>query len=246
MSNEETELSPEELEELQVERPGRRRPPRVFLLVWGLALVLLIAAIILLVSQVAPQAQANDPEIKQVVQTAFEAPVRFVVLPNTPSSFSDAQLAFSPKALVANPSDIATATDTARSKFNQIYSPDCTNCQAIVNTTMGTITGQSSGRFRALDWNVRDLQWLNIDVNGETATVRMSGTSSSKVQYVSQGKGSIVNPVQGLVKVYTLKKVDGHWQIINEVNDDAAASKLPINQGKSSGQGGSVPTNGNK
>lgn len=187
------------------------------------------------------QQAADEQAAKDVVLTAFGASVREVVLPNTPASFGSTKVTTK---LAAATLDITTAKGQAQALFNSVYAPNCNACKGIVAGTYKSIEGQANGRYRALGWGVRDVEWRQVLVNGQEASVTLAATLWSKVQYIDEfGKLNTVTPTGGLVKIYTLNKINGHWLVTNQVQDDLAANSLPVNQVKPNGKTGAPPAN---
>lgn len=184
---------------------------------------------------------ADETAVENVVLTAFSAPERAVVLPNTPVSFGATKL--TAKMAAVAPA-IAMAETQAQNLFYNIYAPNCDSCKSLVANTYKSLEGQARGRYRALGWGVRDVQWRQVLINGQSASVTMSATLWSKLQYLDQfGNLHTVIPTEGLVKIYTLDKINGRWLVSNEVQDDAAASSLPVNNVKPNGKTGAPPAN---
>jgi hypothetical protein len=221
-------------------KTSRRSQPLTTFLSLLLSGGLALALIFILGTQVyAHVQQANDETaIKGIVLTAFGASVRAVVVPHTPAIFATTKLA-------AAQSDVAIAQTQAHALFNSIYDAHCIPCQSIAKGTYQSIAGETGGRYRALGWGVRDIEWRQILVNGQTASVTLAATLWSKVQYVDEfGKLHTVTPTEGLVKIYNLYNIGNRWLITNQVQDDVAGSSLPINilNSKPNGQNGPPPS----
>jgi hypothetical protein len=177
--------------------------------------------------------QASDvAAIEQVVLTAAGASLQAVVTPNTRTDYTTAV-----KALAASQSDLSVAQTQAHALFNSVYAPACVPCQSEASKTYQTLQAEGKGTFRALAWKISDVDWRQVLLNGQTASVTVSMTLWSKVQYVDEfGKLNTVTPTGGEVIIYSLAQSGANWLITNEVPDDVAASSLPINQQKPNGQ----------
>jgi hypothetical protein len=56
----------------------------------------------------------------------------------------------------------------------------------MASKTYQTLQAEGKGTFRALAWAVRDVDWRQILLNGQTASVTVSMTLWSKVQYIDE------------------------------------------------------------
>jgi hypothetical protein len=198
-----------------------------------------LALIILLGQRAYAAAQQNNDEaaIKQVVVTAAGASLQAVVAPNTHADYST-----DVKALAASPTDLSVAQTQAHSLFNSVDAPTCAPCQTEASKTYQALQAEGKGTFRALGWRVSDVVWRQVLLNDQTASVVVSMTLWSKVQYVDEfGKLHTLTPTGGVVLIYSLAKLGGNWLITNQVSDDAAASSLPVNQLKQNGSAGGPP-----
>lgn len=212
-----------------------RHPSRPWVISVLLALVL---AVLLGQQAYAHVQQDNDvAAIKQVILTAAGASLQAVVVPNTRVDYTTAA-----KALAVSKADLSLAQTQAHSLFNRVYAAACAPCQSEASKTYQTLQAEGKGTFRALAWKVRDVVWRQVLLNGQTASVVMSMTLWSKVQFVDEyGKLNTLTPTGGEVIIYSLAKFGGNWLITNQVPDDVAASSLPINQQKPNGQTGGPP-----
>jgi hypothetical protein len=209
------------------------------LLAWLFSGLLALALVMLIGNQVYAQVQqANDEAaIKQVVLTAAGAPLQAVVVPHTLASYEG--VASPSTALAATQADLATAQTQAHILFNSVYDAKCIPCQTEMNKTYQTLQGEGKGIFRALAWEVRDVEWRQVLLNGQTASVTLAATLWSKVQYIDEyGKLNTVTPTGGEVTICSLAKTGANWLITNKVVDDTATSNLPVNQAKPNGQTG--------
>jgi len=137
---------------------------------------------------------------------------------------------------------IAIAETQAQNLFGNIYAPNCATCKSLASNTYKSINGQAQGRYRALGWGVHDIEWRQVVIDGQSASITIAATLWSKLQYIDQfGKLNTVTPTEGLVQIYTLDKINGRWLVSNEVQDDAAANSLPVNNVKPNGQTGGAP-----
>jgi len=219
-------------------KTSRRSQPGSTLLSLLLSGALALALIFVVGTQVYAHVQQVDDEtsIKGIVLTAFSASVRAVVLPHTPAIFTTTKLS------AAQP-DVAIAQTQAHTLFNSIYDTHCIPCQSIAKGTYQSIAGETGGRYRALGWGVRDIDWRLVLINGQTASVTLAATLWSRVQYIDEfDKLHTVTPTEGLVKIYTLNKSGTKWLITNQVQDEVAGSRLPINNYKPNRQDGPPPS----
>jgi hypothetical protein len=209
---------------------------------WLFSGLLALALVFLIGNQVYAQVQqTNDSTaIKQVVLTAAGASLRAVVVPHTQASYATA---ISPmKALAATTTDLAVAQVQAHTLFNSVYDLRCIPCQLEASKTYQTLQSEGKGQFRALAWSVRDVDWREVLLNGQTASVTLAVTLWSEVQYVDEfGKLNTVTPTGGEVIIYALAKIGTSWLITNQVPDDVATSSLLVNQVKPNGQTGGPP-----
>lgn len=206
-----------------------------------IAALLGLALTVLLGQRAYADAQQNNDEaaIKHVVVTAAGASLQAVVIPNTRADYTTDM-----KELVASPADLSAAQTQAHSLFNSVDAPTCVPCQTEESKTYQAIQAEGKGTFRALGWKVSDVVWRQVLLNDQTASVDVSTTLWSKVQYRDEfGKLHTVTPTGGVVIIYSLAKFGGNWLITNQVSDDAAASRLPANQLKPNGSAGGPPTN---
>jgi hypothetical protein len=206
---------------------------------WAISGFLALALAILLGQQAYAHAQqASDvAAIEQVVLKAAGASLQAVVVPNTRADYTA-----SAGALAASQADLSAAQAQAHALFNSVYAPACVPCQTQASKTYETLQAQEKGTFRALAWKVSDVDWRQVMLDGQTASVTVSMTLWSKVQYVDEyGKLNTVTPIGGEVMIYSLDQFGGNWLITNQVSDSVAASNLPINQQKPSGQTGDPP-----
>jgi hypothetical protein len=216
-------------------KSSSRHPLRPWLLSGLLALAL---AILLGTQAYAQIQQANDEaDVKQVVLRAAGASLQAVVLPHTRDNYAAAI-----NELAAPQVDLTVALNQAHSLFNSVYAPECVPCQTEANKTYQTIQSEGKGAFRALAWGVRDVDWRQVLLNGQTASVTLSVTLWSKVQYLDEyGKLNTVTPTGGEVIIFSLTQTGANWLITNQVPDSVATSSLPVNQQKPNGQTGEPP-----
>lgn len=218
---------------------GTRHPLRP----WLISGLLALALVIFMGQQVFAQVQrANDEAaIKKVVLRAFGASLEAVVVPNTLADYSQ-KVGKQAKALVAAQSDLAVAKTNAETMFDGIYDTKCVPCKDTAGKTLKTLQSEGNGTFRALAWGVHDIGWVQMIINDTTASVTLSGTLWSKVQYLNEkGKLKTLTPTGGEVIIYSLAKTDAGWLITNQVPDDVSTSNLPINKQTPNGQSGTPP-----
>jgi hypothetical protein len=140
-------------------------------------------------------------------------------------------------ALAAPQTDLAIAQTQAHTLFNSVYDTKCVPCQTEADKTYQTLQSREKGKFRALAWGVRDVEWWQVLLNGQTTSVTLAATLWSKVQYIDEyGKLNTVTPTGGEVIIYSLAKTGANWLITNKVVDDTATNNLPVNQMKPNGQ----------
>lgn len=209
---------------------------------WAISALLALALSVLLGQQAfAHVQQGNDmAAIEHVVVKAAGVSLQAVVMPNTladyTAAFKSAKASkgtAAAKPLAASPAELGVAQSRAHALFDSVYSTACAPCQIESSKAIQTLQAEGQGTFRALASQVRDVVFQQVLLNGDTASVVMSYTLWSKVQYVNEyGQLNTVTPTGGDVMIYTLAKVNGNWLITNQVPDDVAASSLPINQQK--------------
>jgi hypothetical protein len=152
--------------------------------------------------------QASDvAAIEQVVLKAAGASLQAVVVPNTRADYTA-----SAGALAASQADLSAAQAQAHALFNSVYAPACVPCQTQASKTYETLQAQEKGTFRALAWKVSDVDWRQVMLDGQTASVTVSMTLWSKVQYVDEyGKLNTVTPIGGEVMIYSLDQFGYCW-----------------------------------
>jgi hypothetical protein len=184
-----------------------------------LVLMLLVIGGFSLSSKV--EAAIDETAIKNVVLAAFTAPSALVVPPHPIEDFS----------MPIATSEISVARGHAHDILTNIYSTSCITCQNIKDGIDKSIAAQSKGRFRALGAGIKDMDWRQIVVNGNSASVTLAATLWSKVKFRDEfNKEHVVTPTAGFVEIFTLNKVGSNWVIVNQVQDDISASELPVNK----------------
>jgi hypothetical protein len=184
-----------------------------------LILVLFVIGGIRLSSRV--EAAIDETAIKNVVLAAFTAPSALVILPHPNENFS----------VPIASADISTSHGHAQGVLTSIYSANCATCQNITSGIDRAITAQANGRFRALGAGIKDIDWRQIVVNDNTASVTLAATLWSKVKFRDEfNKEHVVTPTAGFVEIFTLNKVGSNWVIMNQVQDDVSAGDLPVNK----------------
>jgi hypothetical protein len=208
---------------------------------WIISCILGLLLVGSITNQVFAQAQQSQDEqqVKNAVLSAFTISQRVVVLPNTTSVLSKST---SPKAAMPLKSDIDTAMNLANNQFNSVYSQNCAKCKVIASRIEKSLVGQQDGSYRALGWSIRNPQWSQLIIQGQTASVTFSATLSSKLFFFDEfHQPHTVNPTQTLVFNYTLQKSDNRWLVINLIEDTLTENALPANQLTPSGQTGGPP-----
>ena len=181
-------------------------------------------------------AEVNSNEIKDVVLKAFNPTISFGIIKHTEGDRKK-----SPSANLSNKlnhDDVETSRIDARKTMSNIFDPNCVSCAMMAKGIEDGLTGEENGYFRVLDGGLKDINWQQLIINRDTASVTVSVTSWSKIVSKDEfGNTTINNPTGGSVKIFSLKKYKGHWVITNFVIDQVATSNLSINQNiNSSGQ----------
>lgn len=185
------------------------------------------------------QQSQDEQQIKNTVLSAFSAAQSVVVLPNT-RSFSAKST--SQRAAIPPQADIVAAHNIANNQFNSIYSQDCAKCKVIASRIEQSIAGQQDGSYRALGWSVRNPQWHQLIIQGQTASVTFSAILSSKLFFFDEfHQPHTINPTKTLVFNYTLQKSGNRWLITDLIEDASTEDTLPTNQLTPSGQTGGPP-----
>jgi hypothetical protein len=206
------------------------KPLKKYLPVAPLALLVLAATVAgsLVVAQRA-QAGADDREVKNVVLTAFNTSSTFGAIEHISGSTKTPPSEDLSVPLKKN--DVEAARERARVTLSGIFAPNCTVCALTAKGADEGITAEGDGVYRIVASGMRDVDWRQVTINGDNASVTVAATTWIKTISRNEfGKVEVQTPTEGRVKIFTLAKQNGHWVITNIVQDQVATGELPVNK----------------
>jgi hypothetical protein len=176
------------------------------------------------------QAAVDDREIKDAVTIAFNPSVSFGRIDHIAGASRQTPPENLGVALGKN--DVDAAREQARLTLTSISSAKCVVCSQVAKGVDDGITGEANGVYRIIAGGMRDVNWRQITVSGDTASVTVAATTWIKTISRNEfGKVNIDTPTEGGVKIFTLARENGHWVITNMVVDQLATNDLPANKG---------------
>ncbi len=175
------------------------------------------------------QAAVDDREIKDVVTTAFNPSVSFGKIDHIAGNLRQGPSENLGIALGKN--DVDAAREQARLALGRISSAKCVVCSQVAKGVDAGITGEANGVYRIVAGGIKDVDWRQVTINGDTASVTVAATTWIKtISRDEFGKVNIDTPTEGGVKIFTLARENGHWVITNMLVDQLATNALPINK----------------
>ncbi len=175
------------------------------------------------------QAAVDDHEIKDVVTIAFNPSVSFGKIDHIAGNVHQDPSENLDIALGKN--DVDSAREQARLTLTSISSAKCAVCSQVTRGVDEGITGEANGVYRIVASGMRDVDWRQVTMNGDTASVTVAATTWIKTVSRNEfGKIEIQTPTEGGVKIFTLARENGHWVITNMVVDQLATNDLPVNK----------------
>lgn len=175
------------------------------------------------------QAGADDREIKDIVQTAFNTSVAFGkvdhIVGNTNTNPTE------DLSVGLGKNDVAAAREHAHVTMQRLFASKCSVCSNLAAGVDEGLTAEENGVYRIVAGGIKDVEWRQVTINGDTAAVTLAATTWVKTISRNEfGKVEVQTPTEGKVQIFTLVRENGHWGITSIAQDQVATAALTVNQ----------------